>query len=78
MAQKKGTAAKKTTTSKSKAPEPGYQVVVSVRSASLNYTANRLGELVSEQMLDGWGPHGSPVVAIDQEQYVMSQAMTRI
>ena len=52
-------------------------MVMSVRSPSLNYTAKRLGDLVSEEMAEGWSPHGTPMIAIDEDQYVMSQAMIR-
>ena len=76
MAEKKS-AAKRTTRKSTKKVEPGYKVVMSVKSPSLNYTAKRLGDLVSEEMSDGWSPHGTPMMAIDEDQYVMSQAMIK-
>ena len=76
MAEKKS-AAKGTTKSRSKKVEPGYKVVMSVKSPSLNYTAKRLGDLVSEDMSNGSSPHGTPMMAIDEDQYVMSQAMIK-
>ena len=77
MAERKGKTASKTTKRASKKVEAGYKVVMSVRSPSLNYTAKRLGDLVSEEMAEGWSPHGTPMMAIDEDQYVMSQAMIR-
>ena len=77
MAERKGKTASKPTKRASKKVEAGYKVVMSVRSPSLNYTAKRLGDLVSEQMAEGWSPHGTPMIAIDEDQYVMSQAMIR-
>ena len=77
MAERKGKTASKTTKGGSKKVEAGYKVVMSVRSPSLNYTAKRLGDLVSEEMAEGWSPHGTPMMAIDEDQYVMSQAMIR-
>lgn len=76
MAEKKD-AAKGTTKRRTKKVEPAYKVVMSVKSPSLNYTAKRLGDLVSEEMSDGWSPHGTPMMAIDEDQYVMSQAMIK-
>tara|TARA_B100001248_G_C27255859_1_gene396047 strand:- start:513 stop:749 length:237 start_codon:yes stop_codon:yes gene_type:complete len=77
MAERKSKAASKTIKRASKKVEAGYKVVMSVRSPSLNYTAKRLGDLVSEEMAEGWSPHGTPMIAIDEDQYVMSQAMIR-
>ena len=77
MAERKSKAASKTTKRASKKVEAGYKVVMSVKSPSLNYTAKRLGDLVSEEMAEGWSPHGTPMIAIDEDQYVMSQAMIR-
>jgi hypothetical protein len=74
MAQKKTAA--KATTRKAKA-KPEYKVVMSVKSPSLNYTAKRLGDLVSEEMEDSWVPHGTAIIAIDEDKYVMCQAMTK-
>ena len=76
MAEKKD-AAKGTTKRRTKKVMPAYKVVMSVKSPSLNYTAKRLGDLVSEEMSDGWSPHGTPMMAIDEDQYVMSQAMIK-
>jgi len=76
MAEKKSVA-KGTTKGRSKKVEPSYKVVMSVKSPSLNYTAKRLGDLVSEEMSNGWSPHGTPMMAIDEDQYVMSQAMIK-
>jgi len=56
---------------------PEYKVVMSVKSPSLNYTAKRLGDLVSDEMALGWSPHGTPMIAIDEDKYVMSQAMIK-
>ena len=77
MAERKGKAVSKTTRRAKKKVEAGYKVVMSVRSPSLNYTAKRLGDLVSEEMAEGWSPHGTPMIAIDEDQYVMSQAMIK-
>ena len=83
MVEKKSVASKKTTGKTTKKANPAkklsseYKVVMSVKSPSLNYTAKRLGDLVSEEMADGWSPHGTPMMAIDEDQYVMSQAMIR-
>ena len=74
MAEKKTTT--KATTRKAKA-KPEYKVVMSVKSPSLNYTAKRLGDLVSEEMEGGWVPHGTAIIAIDEDKYVMCQAMTK-
>jgi len=57
--------------------QPGYKVIVSVSSPSLSYTSKRLGDLVTEEMEEGWVPHGSPMLAVDEENYVMSQAVIR-
>jgi len=76
MAEKKN-AGKGPTKRSTKKVEPAYKVVMSVKSPSLNYTAKRLGDLVSEEMSDGWSPHGTPMMAIDEDQYVMSQAMIK-
>ena len=77
MAERTGKTASKTTKGASKKEEAGYKVVMSVKSPSLNYTAKRLGDLVSEEMAKGWSPHGTPMMAVDEDQYVMSQAMIR-
>ena len=77
MAERKSKTASKTIKRASKKVEAGYKVVMSFRSPSLNYTAKRLGDLVSEEMAEGWSPHGTPMIAIDEDQYVMSQAMIR-
>tara|TARA_B100000401_G_C52415680_1_gene535689 strand:- start:42 stop:278 length:237 start_codon:yes stop_codon:yes gene_type:complete len=77
MAERKSKTASKTIKRAKKKVEAGYKVVMSVRSPSLNYTAKRLGDLVSEEMAEGWSPHGTPMIAIDEDQYVMSQAMIR-
>ena len=54
-----------------------YKIVVSVSSPSLSYTSKRLGELVTEEMEKGWMPHGSPIIAIEEESYVVSQAVIK-
>ena len=77
MAEKKSGTASRTTRRVSKNVEAQYKVVMSVKSPSLNYTAKRLGDLVSEEMSEGWSPHGTPMIAIDEDQYVMSQAMIK-
>jgi len=61
----------------SKASKAEYKIVMSVKSPSLNYTAKRLGDLVSEEMQSGWIPHGTAIVAIDEDKYMMCQAMTK-
>ena len=66
--------AKATASAKKGKSSPEYKVIVSVPSPSLSYTAKRLGDLVSEEMKVGWKPHGSPMLAIDEDKYVMSQA----
>ena len=68
---------KETSGSKGKKHLPEFKIVVSVASPSLSYTAKRLGDLVSEEMEQGWVPHGSPVLAVDEDNYVMSQAVIR-
>lgn len=77
MAEKKGKTASKTPRRTPKKTGAEYKVVMSVKSPSLNYTAKRLGDLVSEEMAQGWSPHGTPMIAIDEDQYVMSQAMIK-
>ena len=77
MAAKKSGTSSRTTKKASKNVEAQYKVVMSVRSPSLNYTAKRIGDLVSEEMAEGWSPHGTPMIAIDEDQYVMSQAMIK-
>jgi len=77
MAQKKVGTAKKTTRSKAAKNMPEYKVIMSVKSASLNYTSKRLGDMVTEEMSDGWVPHGNPMIAIEEDEYVMSQAMIK-
>jgi|TARA_B110000263_G_scaffold247189_1_gene259571 hypothetical protein len=77
MAEKKSKTTTKITRKAPKKGEPQYKVVMSVKSPSLNYTAKRLGDLVSDEMVDGWSPHGTPMMAIDEDQYVMSQAMIK-
>ena len=76
MAEKKGKTAS-TTPKRVKKTVAEYKVVMSVKSPSLNYTAKRLGDLVSEEMAGGWSPHGTPMIAIDEDKYVMSQAMVK-
>lgn len=68
---------KGTSVSKKKKNQSGFKIVVSVSSPSLSYTAKRLGDLVSEEMEQGWVPHGSPMLAVDEDNYVMSQAVIR-
>ena len=77
MAEKKTTRGTTKKTKPAKKSSSEYKVVMSVKSASLNYTAKRLSDLVSEEMADGWSPHGTPMMAIDEDQYVMSQAMIK-
>ena len=77
MAERKGKTASKTPKRVPKKTKAEYKVVMSVKSPSLNYTAKRLGDLVSEEMAAGWSPHGTPMIAVDEDQYVMSQAMIK-
>ena len=67
--------ASKTQKTKSK---PDYKIVVSVKSPSLAYTSKRLGELVAEEMESGWMPHGSPLLAIEEDEYIISQAVIKV
>ena len=62
---------------KKKTSIPEYKIVMSVKSPSLNYTAKRLGEIVSEDMKDGWIPHGNPSIAVEDDKFTMCQAVTR-
>lgn len=68
---------KEASISKKNKIQPGYKVIVSVSSPSLSYTSKRLGDLVTEEMEEGWVPYGSPMLAVDEENYVMSQAVIR-
>jgi hypothetical protein len=68
---------KEASISKKNKVQPGYKVIVSVSSPSLSYTSKRLGDLVTEEMEEGWVPYGSPMLAVDEENYVMSQAVIR-
>jgi hypothetical protein len=77
MAEKKTTTKTTTRKAKAKPAKPEYKVVMSVKSPSLNYTAKRLGDLVSEEMEGGWVPHGTAIIAIDEDKYVMCQAMIK-
>ena len=72
MAQKKAPA--------KKAAQKGgseYKLVKSIESDSLNYVTTRMGEIVSEEMTDGWTPHGTPMTLIEDGKYIMVQAMVR-
>ena len=53
---------------------PEYKIIMSVKSDSLNYTAKRLGEIVTAEMKEGWVPHGDPVIAVDDDKFSMCQA----
>ena len=68
---------KEASRSKKDKVQPGYKVIVSVSSPSLSYTSKRLGDLVTEEMEEGWVPYGSPMLAVDEQNYVMSQAVIR-
>ena len=55
-----------------------YKLVKSIESDSLNYVTTRMGEIVSEEMADGFGPpHGTPMTLIEDGKYIMVQAMVR-
>ena len=73
MAERKSTRSK----DKGTAPSSEYKVVKSVASDSLNYVSTRFGEIVSKEMVDGWTPHGTPLVLIEDEKYIMIQAMIK-
>ena len=73
MAQKKAPA-KKAAQKKSGSE---YKLVKSIESDSLNYVTTRMGEIVSEEMADGWTPHGTPMTLIEDGKYIMVQAMVR-
>jgi hypothetical protein len=73
MAQKKKTVAK--SAAKRKGPE--YKLVKSIESDSLNYVTLRMGEIVTEEMSDGWTPHGTPMTLIEDGKYILVQAMTK-
>ena len=62
---------------KKKTSLPEYKIIMSVKSPSLNYTAKRLGEIVSEDMKDGWIPHGNPNIAVEDDKFTMCQAAIR-
>jgi len=62
---------------KKKTSIPEYKIIMSVKSPSLNYTAKRLGEIVSEDMKDGWIPHGNLNIAVEDDKFTMCQAATR-
>ncbi len=72
MAQKKAPAKKAAQKSGSE-----YKLVKSIESDSLNYVTTRMGEIVSEEMADGWTPHGTPMTLIEDGKYIMVQAMVR-
>ncbi|MED5350297.1 MAG: DUF1737 domain-containing protein [Candidatus Thermoplasmatota archaeon] len=61
----------------SKQVPPEYKMIKSIESPSLGYVSKRMGEIVSEEMADGWIPFGSPMITIEGENYVMVQAMTK-
>ncbi len=74
MAARKGTGTKKTTTKNG----PEYKMVKSVESDSLNYVTGRMGAIVTEEMREGWEPHGTPMTLIEDGKYIMVQAMIRV
>ena len=74
MAAKKQTAGSRKT---AKQTSPEYKMVKSIESPSLGYVSKRMGEIVSEEMVDGWVPFGSPMITIEGENYVIVQAMTK-
>lgn len=56
---------------------PEYKMVKSIESDSLNYVTRRMGEIVTEEMGDGWIPHGTPMTLIEDGKYIMVQAMVK-
>ena len=70
-------ATKKASTGKEKKQLPEYKMVKSIESDSLNYVTNRMGEIVSKEMAEGWAPHGTPMTLIEDGKYIMVQAMVR-
>ena len=73
MAERKKSVRKSATT-KSK---PGYKMIKSIESDSLNYVTSRMGEIVTSEMADGWMPHGTPMTLIEDGKYIMVQAMVK-
>ena len=59
-------------------PKGEYKIVKSVASDSLNYVSEKLSGIVTEQMVEGWIPHGTPLVLIEDEKYIMIQAMVNV
>ena len=74
MAQKKKPVAKSATKRKN---GPEYKLVKSIESDSLNYVTLRMGEIVTDEMSDGWIPHGTPMTLIEDGKYILVQAMTK-
>ena len=74
MAARKQAAGSRKTT---KQIPPEYKMIKSIESPSLGYVSKRMGEIVSEEMLEGWLPFGSPMITIEGDNYVMVQAMTK-
>ena len=74
MAQQKKTGAKR---SAKRENGPEYKLVKSIESDSLNYVTTRMGEIVTEEMSDGWAPHGTPMTLIEDGKYIMVQAMVK-
>ena len=72
-ATKKGTSTRAVT----KKSSPEYKLVKSIESDSLNYVTARMTEIVSEEMSDGWLPHGTPMTLIEDGKYILVQAMVR-
>ena len=72
-AEKKSTSTR-TGTMKS---SPEYKMVKSIESDSLNYVTARMGEIVTNEMLDGWLPHGTPMTLIEDGKYILVQAMVK-
>ena len=52
-------------------------MVKSIESDSLNYVTRRMGEIVTDEMGDGWTPHGTPMTLIEDGKYIMVQAMVK-
>jgi len=68
----------KTPAAKIKKPNKNeYKIIKSIASDSLNYVSKRFGEIVTEEMADGWIPHGTPLVLIEDEKYILLQSMKK-
>ncbi len=74
MAPPKKATGRRTTTKKT---DPEYKMVKSIESDSLNYVTRRFGEIVTQEMGDGWTPHGTPMTLIEDGKYIMVQAMIK-